>query len=57
MLNQIDDLRGTLKAPLLIVAQPERILRSRRLDQVLSRYPPYREDQLMLLSGGKERAQ
>jgi ATP-dependent DNA helicase RecQ len=51
MLDRIDDFRGAASAPLLIVAQPERLLRGRRLDQTISRYAPYAEAQLLVLAG------
>jgi ATP-dependent DNA helicase RecQ len=50
MLDQIDDFRSKTAAPILVVARPERVLRGRRLDQTVSRYAPYAEDQLLALA-------
>lgn len=52
MLDQIDDFRSKTTAPVLVVARPERVLRGRRLDQTVSRYAPYAEDQLLALASG-----
>ncbi len=56
MLDRIDDFRSNSSAPLLVVAQPERVLRGRRLDQTVSRCAPYAEDQLLALSSGVDAA-
>lgn len=52
MLDRIDDQRANGRTPLLIVARPERLLRGRRLDQMLSRYAPYAQDQLVSFAKG-----
>lgn len=54
MLDRIGALRSKSSAPLLVVARPERILRGRRLDQTISRYAPYAEDQLLALAGAED---
>ena len=54
VLDRIDDLRSKSSVPLLVVAQPERILRGRRLDQTMSRYAPYTQNQILVLSGCAE---
>lgn len=51
MLDRIDFFRKSSAVPLLVVARPERQLRGRRLDQCLSRFAPYGEDQLLALAG------
>ncbi len=53
MLDRISDMRSKIDAPLLVVARPERVLRGRRLDQTISRYAPYAEDQVLGLAGGE----
>lgn len=50
--DRIDDFRARSASPLLVVARPERVLRGRRLDQTVSRFAPYAEDQLLALAGG-----
>ncbi len=50
LLDRIDDFRSNSNVPLLVVAEPERVLRGRRLDQTMSRYAPYAEDQLLVFS-------
>jgi ATP-dependent DNA helicase RecQ len=52
ILDRLDDFRSKTNAPVLVVARPERVLRGRRLDQTVSRYAPYAEDQLMALASG-----
>jgi len=54
MLGRIGDLRGKNSATLLVVARPERLVHGRRLDQTLSRYAPYAEDQLLALAGAED---
>ena len=54
MIDRVNDFRKTNVAPLLIVAQPERQLRGRRLDQFVSRFAPYSENQLLELAGVEE---
>ena len=51
MIDRISAFRATSVSPLLVVARPDRILRGRRIDQTISRYAPYAEDQLALLAG------
>ncbi|MCT7376361.1 DEAD/DEAH box helicase [Chelativorans salis] len=54
MLDRIENCRSSSSVPLLVVARPERVLRGRRLDQTISRYAPYAEDQLLALAGGED---
>lgn len=54
MFDRIGDLCHEISEPLLVVARPERVLRGRRLDQTMSRYAPYAEDQLLTLAGAEE---
>jgi ATP-dependent DNA helicase RecQ len=54
IMDRINWLRKSSIAPLLVVARPERQLRGRRLDQSLSRFAPYNEDQLLALAGVEE---
>lgn len=53
MIARIDALRMNLSVPLLVVSPPERVVRGRRIDQMMSRYAPYAEDQLLVLAGGE----
>jgi ATP-dependent DNA helicase RecQ len=46
LLGKIEEFRSASRAPILIVARPERIVCGRRLDQTLSRHAPYAEEQL-----------
>jgi ATP-dependent DNA helicase RecQ len=57
MIDRIDDFRKSYVGPLLLVAQPERQLRGRRLDQFVSRFAPYGENQLLALAGVEEAAE
>lgn len=54
IMDRINCLRKSSIVPLLVVARPERQLRGRRLDQIISRFAPYNEDQLLALSGVEE---
>lgn len=54
MLDRLGDFRSKSTEPVLVVARPERVLRGRRLDQMVSRYAPYAEDQLVALAGGED---
>jgi len=56
MIDRINDFRKSSAVPVLVVARPERELRGRRLDQSLSRFAPYGEDQLLALAGVEEAA-
>lgn len=51
LIERISDFRTHSKSPLLVVARPERVLHGRRLDQTISRFAPYGEDQLLALAG------
>jgi ATP-dependent DNA helicase RecQ len=57
MIDRVNDFRKSSAAPLLVVARPERQLRGRRLDQSLSRFAPYGEDQLLALAGVEKTAE
>ncbi|MDB5412532.1 MAG: helicase-like protein [Rubritepida sp.] len=51
MLDRVKNFRTSSTVPLLVVSAPERELRGRRLDQSLSRFAPYGNDQLLGLAG------
>ena len=57
MIDRVNSFRKISAVPLLVVARPERQLRGRRLDQSLSRFAPYGEDQLLALAGVEETEQ
>jgi ATP-dependent DNA helicase RecQ len=54
MIDRVNCFRKSSAVPLLVVARPELQLRGRRLDQSLSRFAPYGEDQLLALAGLEE---
>jgi ATP-dependent DNA helicase RecQ len=56
MLHRIEEFLKTTTVPLLVVAKPERELRGRRLDQSVSRFAPYAENQVLALAGVEETA-
>lgn len=51
LFERIEALRDIWDAPLLVVARPECVVRGRRLDQIVSRYAPYAEEQVLALAG------
>lgn len=51
LLDRVNEFRAHSVSPLLVVARPELVLRGRRLDQTVSRFAPYAEDQLLALAG------
>jgi ATP-dependent DNA helicase RecQ len=56
VIDRVNEFRKQSAVPILVVARPERELRGRRLDQSLSRFAPYGEDQLLALAGVEEAA-
>jgi ATP-dependent DNA helicase RecQ len=54
LVDRTHDLRDRFASPLLIVSRPDRLVRGRRLDQTISRYAPYAENQLAALSENKD---
>lgn len=57
MLDRINSFYANCHVPLLVVAQPERVIRGRRLDQSITRYHPFSEDQLRSLAQREEPSQ
>ena len=45
MLDRSNSFYANCHVPLLVVAQPERVIQGRRLDQSITRYHPFSEDQ------------
>lgn len=54
MLDQVVDFRRKGDVTTIVVAQPDRVIRGRRLDQTVSRYAPYSENLLRSMSIGGE---
>lgn len=50
LIDRARDFRARSGSPLLIISRPDRAVRGRRLDQTISRYAPYAENQLAALA-------
>jgi ATP-dependent DNA helicase RecQ len=57
LVDRARDFRESSFSPLLVVARPDRLVRGRRLDQTVSSYAPYGEDQLLEIVGARGRGE